>query len=368
MTGGYPFDRHGIRRGSDGIARYTDRPASLVSALRATLQRRPQAEAIVEIGGPRLTYAALWDRAESVAAGLRARGIRPGQRVGIHLPNGSDWCVAFFGIQLAGCVAVPIATRLAPPEVRHICADAGVSYLVESGCLPQGTTPPRLPDPAPDDPAAIFYTSGTTGVPKGAVTTHANFLANTENARRMLGIGDPWRSLVSVPLAHVTGCNSQLLVSCELGGTLIIQPKFTPQSLLRTVQAERVTALMSVPSVYRLVADAPTAGDHDLRSVASLTYGGAPVPPGLAADMRKTFPQARVGNGYGLTESASFCTYLPDPYADSHAETVGFAAPVVDLQVHEPDADGMGELLVRGPNVVREYWQDPGATRRAFVD
>jgi acyl-CoA synthetase (AMP-forming)/AMP-acid ligase II len=368
MTREYPFDRSGIRRGSDGIARYADRPASLVAALQASVDRWPEIEAVVEAGGLRLTYAQLWERAESVAAGLHDTGARPRDRVGIALPNGADWVVAFYGIALAGCIAVPINTRLTAPEVAYIAADADVVHIVEPNRLPRGTKAPVLPDLTPDDPAAIFYTSGTTGRPKGAITTHGNFLANTENARRVLGIAPPWRSLVSVPLFHVTGCNSQLLPSIEFGGTLVILPHFDPQEFLRTVVAERITALMSVPAVYRLVVRQSNVDEYDLGGVRSLTYGGAPMPPTLVGEVRKAFPQAMLGNGFGLTESASFCTYLPDTLVESHVDSVGLPAPVVDLQLLEQNADGVGELLVRGPNVVPGYWRNPVATAQAFVD
>jgi long-chain acyl-CoA synthetase len=233
--------------------------------------------------------------------------------------------------------------------------------------LPYGRTVPHI-SPAPDDPAAIFYTSGTTGRPKGAVTTHANFLANTENARRVLGIAPPWRSLVSVPLCHVTGCNSQFLPAMEFGGTLIILPRFDPMTFLRTIEAEQVTALMSVPSVYRMTIDQSTLDEYDLTSVVSLTYGGSPAPPDLVPRLRKAFPNARLGNGFGMTEASSFATYLPDEYAESHVDSVGLPAPVVDLEIPEPNRDGVGELLVRGPNVVPGYWRNRQASDAAFVD
>lgn len=368
MTREYPFDRSGIRRDGDGIARYMDRPASLAATLRSSVDRYPDVEAVVEVGGPRLTYQQLWERAESVAAGLRDLGARPRDRVGIALPNGADWCIAFYGIVRAGCIAVPINTRLAAPEVAYIAADADLVHVIEPDRLPHGTKPPPLPDLAPDDPAAIFYTSGTTGRPKGAVTTHANFLANTENARRVLGIAAPWHSLVSVPLFHVTGCNSQLLPSIEFGGTLVILPQFDPQEFLRTIVAEQITALMSVPAVYRLVIGQSNVDEYDLGGVRSLTYGGAPMPPTLVGQVRKAFPEAALGNGFGLTESASFCTYLPDALVESHVDCVGLPAPVVDLRLLEPNADGVGELLVRGPNVVPGYWRNPVASEQAFVE
>jgi acyl-CoA synthetase (AMP-forming)/AMP-acid ligase II len=355
-------------RGADGIARYPHRPPNLVAALRNTVERCPNTEAIVEFGGPRLTYAQLWDRAVSVAAGLSGAGVRPGDRVGIMLPNGADWCVAFYAIQFAGGLAVPINTRLSAPEITHITANAGLSYMFEAGKLPRGSRRLPVADAAPDDPAAIFYTSGTTGRPKGAVTTHANFLANTETAGRLLDIGEPWVSLVSVPLFHVTGCNSQLLPCCEHGGTLVVLPRFDVRAMLRAIETEAVTALMSVPTVYRMLLGQTHLDRYRLGTVRSITFGGSPMPRRLIPQLRTAFPRARLGNGYGLTESASFCTYLPDAYVDHHPDSVGFAAPVVDLRIDDRRGEGVGELLVRGPNVVSGYWGDARATARAFAD
>ncbi|MFB8006392.1 class I adenylate-forming enzyme family protein [Nocardia sp. NPDC056000] len=355
-------------RGSDGIARYPDPLPNLVAALRITVERVPDAEAVVQVGGPRLTYAQLWDRATALAAGLAGAGVRPGDRVGILLPNGVDWCAAFFAVQLAGCVAVPINTRLSEPEISHITENAGLAYVFDLDHLPTRSRSRRIPEAAPDDPAAIFYTSGTTGRPKGATTTHANFLANIENARRLLGVTEPWVSLVSVPLFHVTGCNSQLLPSVATGGTLVILPQFDGRSMLRAIESEAITALMSVPTMYRMLLGQTHLDRYRLGSVRSITFGGSPMPRRLIPELRELFPRARLGNGYGLTESASFCTYLPDDQVDEHPDSVGFAAPVVDLRLDDPRGTGVGELLVRGPNVVAGYWNDPAATAKAFED
>ena len=180
-----PFDMSGIARGADGIARYLDRPRSLVEMLRPTVDRIPDDEALVEIGGERVTYRQLWDRCARVAGGLRAQGIQRGDRVANHLPNGLDWVLGFFGGLMAGAVVVPVNTRFAPPEVDYVVKDSGSRFVFEPGQpLPDGA-PFVVEDLGRDDLAALFYTSGTTGFPKGAMTTHANFLSNTENARRV---------------------------------------------------------------------------------------------------------------------------------------------------------------------------------------
>jgi len=367
-----PFDMNGIERGADGIARYCKRPHTIIEMLRASVERGPAAEAVVEIGGPSATYQQLWDRAACVAGGLHAAGISAGDRVAIRLVNGLDWVIAFFGSLMAGAVVVPVNTRFAEQEVAYVVEDAAAKFVFSPGeALPEGP-PFVLESGAADDLAALFYTSGTTGFPKGAMMTHLNFLSNTESARRVVGLptdGRELRNLISVPLFHVTACNSQLLPTTELGGTTVIMPAFDVQGFLRAICESRINVLTSVPAVYWFAMQQPNFGDFDMQGVRWLAYGGAPIAPSLVHQIMERFPNARVGNGFGLTETSSISTFLPHAYAVEHAESVGFAAPVVDLDVLEPDPDsGVGELLVRGPNVVAGYWNKPQATAETFVN
>ena len=160
-----PFTTSGIVRDDRGVARYTDLPTSLVALLRAAVDARPDGEALVEVGGERLTYRQLWDRAARVAGGLAAGGVARGDRVAILLPAGVDWVLAFFGIQLAGAVAVPVNTRFAAPEVEYVLADSGSDAVLRPGDpLPDGP-PLAVDDIGRGELAAIFYTSGTTGFP-----------------------------------------------------------------------------------------------------------------------------------------------------------------------------------------------------------
>jgi acyl-CoA synthetase (AMP-forming)/AMP-acid ligase II len=363
------FDTTGITVGADGIRRYDGLAPSLVHLLRETVTRNPDVEAVAEIGGPRLTYHRLWDAATRVAGGLRAAGVSRGDRVAIRLGNGVDWVVAFFGTVLAGAVAVPVNTRFSGEEVAYVVGDSGAAYVVVPGePLPDGT-PLAVDNLAPDDPAAIFYTSGTTGFPKGAVTTHANFLSNAETCRRILNLarGTPIRTLVSVPLFHVTGCNSQLLVAVYLGGTTVVMPQFDVNAFLDAIGEERIDVLTTVPAIYWLAINQPRFAGVDVAGVRALSYGGAPIAPDLVARIVAAFPSARVGNGFGLTETSSVTSYLPHEYVE-HADSVGFAAPVCDVTIHDPGDDGVGELLVRGPNVVAGYWNRPAETAATFVD
>jgi long-chain acyl-CoA synthetase len=366
----YPFDRDGTETGHDGVRRYTGLPQNLLQMLRRAVDTAPDAEALVELGGERITYGQLWERAARVAGGLRAAGVQPGDRVANRLGNGNDWVYAFWGTLLAGGVVVPVNTRFAEPEVRYVVEDSGAAYVVEPGApLPDGE-PLALTDQAHTDLAGIFYTSGTTGFPKGAMTTHENFLSNIETCLRCLGLPrEPRSTLISVPLFHVTGCNSQLLVVTAVGGKSVIMPAFEVQAFLSAIHDERIDVLTTVPAIYWLALQQPNFAQIDTSSVVSLSYGGAPIAPDLVHRIKQAFPTARVGNGFGLTETSSVSTYLPDEYAAEHADSVGFAAPVVDLDLADPDPEtGVGELLIRGPNVVAGYWQKEQQTRETFVD
>jgi acyl-CoA synthetase (AMP-forming)/AMP-acid ligase II len=366
-----PFDNSAITRGGDGIARYDGRPASLIEMLRTTVEATPQAEAIVELGGERVTYREFWNRAARVAGGLKRQGIGAGDRVAIRLGNGLAWCVAFFGAQMAGAIVVPVNMRFSEPEAAYVISDSGASFTFLPGHpLPDGR--PFVTDRwTQQDVAAIFYTSGTTGFPKGAMTTHEGFLSNIETCHRIMSLPTDGsvRNLVSVPLFHVTGCNSQFLPTCERRGTTVIMPAFEVQAFLSAIGTERINLLVSVPAIYWLALHQPNFGGVDTRAIRWLTYGGAPIAPALVGRIMEAFPEARVGNGFGLTETTSVATFLPHEYAHSRPDSVGFAAPVVDLKLFEMDAEtGAGELLVRGPNVVKGYWNKPEATAQTFVD
>lgn len=366
-----PFDMSGIERDATGVLRYTDLPESLVAMLRATVAAHGAEEALVEVGGPRATYQELWDRAARVAGGLAAQGVGRGDRVAIRLGNGNDWAYAFFGVQMVGAVAVPVNTRFSESEVEYVLSDSGARFVFEPGApLPDGE-PTVVDGIGRRDLAAIFYTSGTTGFPKGAMTTHENFLSNCETCKRVIQITDDvrLRNLISVPMFHVTGCNSQLLITVMLGGTTVIMPAFDVQLFLKVIVDERINMLTSVPAIYFLAVNQPNFGEFDMRGVRWVTYGGAPTAPDVIAKLLASFPNARLGNGFGLTETSSVSTFLPHEYCELRPETVGFTAPVVEVDLDNVDpASSVGELLIRGQNIVAGYWNKPEQTAETFVN
>ncbi len=342
--------------------------------LAINVERDPDAVALVEVGGGHtLSYQQLWDRAARVAGGLRAVGVGRGDRAAIRMPNGIDWVLAFFGSQLAGAVVVPINTRLTDEEASYVIEDSGSAFTFTAGASLPDDKPFAVDDSGPDDLAAIFYTSGTTGRPKGAALTHANFLANSENATRCHHIdrseGPAMSTLIAVPLFHVTGCNTQLIPLLDLGGRVeLLSNPLDFDGFFEAVGEHGVGGIVAVPAIYHALLRSPRFADLDVTRVQRVSYGGAPIAENLVREIQAAFPDSRVGNGFGLTECSGLASYLPHEEAATHADSVGFAAPAVDLAIASADPEtGVGELMIRGPNVVRGYWNSEEATAEAFV-
>ncbi|MGO9927763.1 MAG: class I adenylate-forming enzyme family protein [Mycobacterium sp.] len=371
-----PFPITGVSRDANGVPRYDELPATLLDMLAEQVDSRPRTEAVVEIaarGADRLTYRQLWDRASRVAGGLRAAGLKPGDRVALRYPAGTNWVLAFWGTVMAGGVAVAVNTRSVQPEVDFVLSDAGAHVdLAADTPLPDGQ--PYVSEQLDRaDIAALFYTSGTTGHPKGVPTTHEAFLTNTENALRCLDqpsdLGEGMRTLISVPLFHVTGCNSQLLAATRLGGAAVIMPALNVDQLIATLTAERISVMVTVPAIYSLMLRHKDFTGTDVSGIRWVGYGGAPIAPSLVRTVKDSFAQATVFNGYGMTETASLMTVLPDRDAVEHADSVGYAVPSVDLGVIPFGADpAVGELVARGANVTAGYWNRPEATSATIVD
>lgn len=368
-----PFPQTGVSRDANGIPHYEGLPDTLLDMLAEHVETRPNNEAVTELGADRLTYRQLWDRASRVAGGLRAAGLKSGEHVALRYPAGIDWVLAFWGTVMAGGVAVAVNTRSAPPEVEFVLSDAGVQVDLAAGtALPDGK-PYVAEGLGRQDIAAMFYTSGTTGHPKGVPTTHEAFVTNTENMLRCFGQddtpGEDLRTLISVPLFHVTGCNSQLLSAARTGGTAVIMPALNLDQVIATLAAERISFMVTVPAVYSLLTRHKAFAEADVSAVRWVGYGGAPTAPSLVKTLQDAFPQATVSNGYGMTESASLMTVLPDEDAVEHADSVGYAVPSVDIGVVSfGDDPSVGELVVRGANITAGYWNRPEANEATFVD
>jgi long-chain acyl-CoA synthetase len=373
-------------------------------------------------GDERWTYAEHGRAAASFARWLVAdAGVRPGDRIALAASNRIAWSIAFWGAAASGAVIVPLNSWGTGEELEYAIRDSGATVLLADAArlerlvnrLPEGMTVVALDEPsagyasavrlsaiadpkAPfalplvavdtDDDATIFYTSGTTGRPKGAVGTHRNITTNVMNllfwGARAVGMaseGTPSPlasteqagSLVTVPLFHATGCHATLVTAMAQGVKLVLLNRFDPQVAVDLIEQERLTRLVGVPTTVMAVLNAGV--DRDLSSITYVAYGGSPAPSSLPQRIRTQLPQASCGVGYGLTESSANATTNIGEEYEEHPDSVGTPCPVIDITA--VDADGValppgevGELVISGPNIVRGYWNRPEDTAAAFVD
>jgi fatty-acyl-CoA synthase len=358
----------------------------------------PRREGVVE-GSRRWAYAEFADRCDRLAWVLRERvGVRPGDRVAWLCPNTHELLEAYYGVLLAGAVLLPLNVRLAPAELRFVLDDSGAVALFRhpdvadpghgvpqvvlgdryEALLAEAGGPAFPVDaPAVDEsaPAELFYTSGTTGRPKGVVLTHRNLYLHAVHAALTLGFGGDDVVLHTIPLFHVNGWGTPHYLT-GLGGVHVMLPRFDAADVLRLVEAERVTRLFLVPTMATMLLAEPSLGRRDLSSLRQVSVGGAPIPPAVLGEL-----EDRLGCeclcGYGLTESSPQLTKAMDkpgePPSRARRATTGLPLVGVDLRVLDGadcevpwDGTTVGEICVRSNHVMAGYWERPEETAEAL--
>ena len=338
-----------------------------------------------------LTYAELDRRAWSLAAGLAARGLRRGDRLATLTATSPDHVATFFACARLGVALQPISWRLAPAEVAYQLADAEPSLLLVSSeheelarAAGAAVAIANLGDPTlelhtavddvaqDDDPLLLVYTSGTTGKPKGALLAHANCFWTNLSFDRTTGLRDDDVVLQMLPQFHVGGWNVQPLLAWWKGATVVLEPAFDAGRALQLIEEQRVTTMMGVPATYLFLAQEPRFAEADLSSLRLAVVGGAPMPETLLETWHER--GVAVVQGYGLTEAAPNVLCLPPEEARRKLGFAGKPYPHVDVALRDPETGvlvegaGVGELVVRGPNVFAGYWRNPEATEAAFAD
>jgi long-chain acyl-CoA synthetase len=391
----------------------------------------------------RITFDEHYHIASTLAAQLIALGVQKGDRVAIASRNLPEWVCAFWGAMVTGAVVVPLNAWWTSEELAYGLTDSGstvlfvdeerldrlykqldhlpdlktivvisdepkrpahvdkkhariehIGYEAFLGTVSPSATPPEIAID-PDDDATMFYTSGTTGKPKGAVGSHRNAITNLmslffigQRASLRFGTGNindegqsiPNASLLNVPLFHATGCLATMLTSTAAGGKLVMMHHFDAGKALALIESERLTNVGGVPTIAMQILDHPDFRKFDVSSVRSVSYGGAPAPPDLVRRIQEAFPVGQPGNGYGLTEtSAAVCLNTGPDYVE-RPSSCGPAVPVCEVAIVPEDYEGLepspdlpkgpdvvGELWIKGPNVVRGYWHKPEATAVSFT-
>ena len=341
-------------------------------------------------GGTRLTFRELHGRVEGIAAALSNQGLRVGDRLAFLLPNGPEYIELVYACSLMGVIAVPLNTRLSAAEIDRVLADASPHGLVRHSSMPNPTVRPpwqRVLDQEPwqarsdsypnvcYDPEAVLaliYTSGTTGRPKGVMVTHANVLANVHNFNFWMRYTEGGVYLHAAPIFHIADFPS-LFAAAAFGACQVTMPKFNPQDFCKTVERERVTHTVLVPTMINLLTQLPEIKKFDLSSLEVMAYGGSPMAPELIHRTRELLPQVKLIQVYGLSETG-FLTGLQDQeHTDDKLTSCGRPCPGIDVQVSDElgkqvEVGRPGELVARGANVMRGYWNNPEETAAVFRD
>ncbi|MGH8866891.1 MAG: long-chain-fatty-acid--CoA ligase [Actinomycetes bacterium] len=380
---------------------------SVAAILAESARRHPDRTAAV-LGPQEVTYAALWSDALRYGAVLRARGIGPGDRVAILVPNVLDFPRFYFGALAIGAVVVPVHALLTPDEIAYVLDNCGASLLVASGPLvdsgakgasiagvpvltslaPEDAGLDRVEDavtevdpPAsyvqrePQDDAVILYTSGTTGRPKGAVLSHLNLTMNAHlTANDVVHLSPDDVLLGCLPLFHTFGQTCAMNAGFYAGATLVLMPRFDGSGALELMHEHGVTVFMGVPTMYLGLLDAVAAGGRPapLRMAVS---GGASIPVTVIERVKETFG-ADIYEGYGLSETSPVATFN-QPVFGRRVGSVGhpiwgieveIAAAEVEDRVDLLGRDEVGEIVVRGHNILTRYHDNPEATASTIVD
>jgi len=414
---GAPYE---VVEGDDSLRCYRNAPVTLHEALAAGRAHGDKEFLIYE--GERRSYAQLFAEADAIAAGLQAAGINQGDRVAIAMRNYPEWMASFIAIVSIGAVVVPLNSWGQPADIAFTIEDAqarlafldqqrydGVSeHLAERGIAavigrpddsadPKGlphfvagheNAAPVVPDIAQDDVALMMYTSGTSGKPKGAVTSNraicqaiynmeccaiAAAMTNGETIAAMLERGFEPTSLLAVPLFHVSGCHAQFLANLRGGRRIVMMYKWDVDKALAYVEQERITTIAAAPAMVLDLLESPDFESTDTSSLFSLGIGGAATPPLVGKLLAEKMPENFSGTGWGMTETNAQGSSLTGKAFRLKPGSSGFPHPIVDFRIcdeaGEPLPEGeTGEIWVRSVTNIQQYWARPEANATDFRD
>ncbi|MGC6401611.1 class I adenylate-forming enzyme family protein [Sphingomonas sp. FW199] len=394
-----PALRHELLFGERMVRCFTDRPADVWSMVADSADASANAPALLWGDDGCLGYSDLITRADVLAQRLVAEGVRRGDRLATWLSNRPEYPVWFLACWRMGAVLVPMDTRLSTKEAAYLLSHSGaVMLLSEAAMVDKLPASDELPDlrrvvlaedlaawmengPRPVLPpheadeealAAILYTSGTTGAPKGVMLAHVNIIHSVLHFEGSWGLPRGSRTLLAIPGCNVTGLITEFLTFFRLGGAVVLMPPFRAATFIEEAARHRIDHAFMVPAQYKLCLMNDALAAHDLSSWKLGSFGGAPMPAAFIAELRERLPALSLSNGYGATETASPVALLPAALTPDYPDAVGAPVPCADVIVVDEDGRevprGMpGELWVAGPMVARGYWNNPDATRASFV-
>jgi long-chain acyl-CoA synthetase len=321
----------------------------------------------------------LHDRATRLAGWLREQGLEAGDRVVVLMANCPEVPIAYNAIWRTGAVVTPAIFLLPPAELEHILGDSGATLVLATpelaGNVPAGTRvittddfgeadPAEIVPRAPEDPAALLYTGGTTGRSKGVLLSHENLWFAGKSGHDAGHLPEITRGLLALPLSHAYGLLVTVVgLHAEEQGQTVLMRWFDPTLWLELAQEHRTQITAVVPSMLQLLLAQPLE-DYDLSELRYVVSGGAPLPTEVAEELLRRVPQVEIREGYGLTESSALVTSTPP--GGSRLGSVGQAAPGVEVRIDGDEE--IGEICVRSPSVMLGYWGQPEATAEAIED
>jgi long-chain acyl-CoA synthetase len=341
-------------------------------------------------GAARPTFRELHDRVAGIVAALSGHGFQASDGLALLLPNEHDYLELVYACAWLGVTVVPVNIRLSQMEVDHVIADASPRGLIRHSSLPTPTVKlswelvldqehlevqsKSHPEPIynPEAILALVYTSGTTGHPKGVAVSHANILANIDHLNYWMPYRESSVHLHAAPIFHIIDFPF-MFAAPAFGACQVTIPKFSPQSFCETVERERVSQSVLVPTMINMLTQFDKLGNYDLTSLETLAYGGSPMAPELIRRIRAILPNLKLLQGYGLSETG-FLTGLEDhEHTEDRLMSCGRTCPGIDLRVvdesgKELETGRHGELVARGANVMRGYWNNSEETKQAFRD
>jgi long-chain acyl-CoA synthetase len=383
---------------------FSERPRSLPAMFADLVQRQPTRPAIAEDRA--LTYEELDAIATALSSGLARHGIAAGDRVALLLGNCWEFVALLLACSRLGAVVVPIGTRQRRAELEFLLNDCGAKALILDSAHAEAVPPPEAmaaplllfttrgdatgalpfsdlmrPAPAPpasvaseEDTAIILYTSGTTGRPKGARLTHLGIIHSALTFARCNGLTEADRSLVAVPLSHVTGLVGVALSTMIVGGCVVLMHQaYKTREFLELASRQRINFSVLVPAIYTLCATSPDLARYDLSAWRIGCFGGAPMPVATIELLAAKLPHLQLLNAYGATETTSPATMMPRSCWRAHMDSVGQVVPCGEIKVLDERGDPVppgeaGELWIAGPMVVPGYWDRPEANQTEIVD